>query len=270
MSTDVNISPAGKAFGRQSFVFDEIDAESEIIQQMRQRVYAHTERFLKPNSDILELNAGTGIDACHFAELGHNVLATDISEKMLAQADIKIKERGLEHLVKTSQCSYTELDKLGSDRKFDLIFSDFGGLNCVDDFSKVGRHFGNLLKPGAYVVLVMISPFCLWETSLALKGNFKLAFRRFKNGGAPSKLEGVDFNTYYFWPSDLKKGMGPKFKLSRLEGLGVFAPPPYLEARFANKGSLVKSMFNFDDVVSKWPGLRLMGDHFIATFQYLP
>ena len=270
MSVGVEISAAGKAFGRQSKTFDQIDAESEIIQQMRQRVYAHVGRFLKPNSHILELNAGTGIDACHFAEAGHKVLATDMSEKMLRQAELKINERGLQDLIKTQQCSFTDLDQLEGDKKYDLIFSDFGGLNCVDDFSKVGSHFNKLLKPGGYVTLVMISPFCMWETSLSLKGNFKLAFRRFKKDGSPSHLEGVDFKTYYFRPSDLHKGMGNKFKMQALEGLAMFAPPPYLEPRFKNKKQLLKGLFKVDDIVSKWPGFRLTGDHFVATFQYSP
>lgn len=269
MNVNSEITPAGKAFGKQASSFDTIDAESEIIHQMRMRVYAHTEGFLQPSSSILELNAGTGIDACHFAERGHSVLATDISEKMLAEANLKIEERGLGKLVKTKQCSFTELNRLNTEGKFDHIFSNFGGLNCVDDFAKVGRHFNQLLKPGGYATLVMISPFCIWETSLALKGNFKLAFRRFKRSGTPSHLEGVEFKTYYFWPSDLKKGLGGNFELKDLEGLAIFAPPPYLEGKFKNKSSLNR-LFSLDDRVARWPMFRLAGDHFIATFQYLP
>jgi len=270
LSTHVQISGAEEAFSKQASSFDKIDFESEIIKQMRLRVYAHTDRFLKKCSSILELNAGTGIDGCHFAEQGHSVLATDVSEKMLAQADLKIRSRELSSKVKTLRNSFQELDKLGTEKKYDHIFSDFGGLNCAEDFKEVGKHFRRLLKPGGHVTLVMISPFCLWETSLALKGNFRLAFRRFKKGGTPSLLEGVHFKTYYYWPKHLQRGMGEGFELKALEGLAVLAPPPYLEARFKNRSGLLKQLFAIDDIVSKWPVFSLMGDHFIATFRYNP
>lgn len=268
MSSAAEITSAGKAFSKQSSSFDEIDDASVVIKWMRKLVYHHTEKWLKPESRILELNAGTGIDACHFASLGHTVLATDISADMLHKAQEKVTRKGLLQKIATQQCDYTQLDRLEYDQKFDYLFSDFGGLNCVGDFEKVGRHFRNLIKPGGYVTLVMISPFCFWETLLAFKGNFSLAFRRFKKDGAPSQLEGVDFTTYYFWPSELQKAMGQDFKRVSLEGLAVFSPPPYLEERFS-KG-LLKALFSLDEKVSKWPFLRMAGDHYIATFQYQP
>ena len=268
MSNPAEITAAGKAFGRQSESFDAIDDSSVVIKWMRKKVYQHTERWLKHNSHILELNAGTGIDACYFASRGHRVLATDISTSMLNETQRKVETLNLENKVQTAQCDYTKLNELNVETRFDHIFSDFGGLNCVDDFFKVGRHFKDLLKPGGYVTLVMISPFCMWETALALKGNLKLAFRRFKKGGAQSHLEGIEFKTHYFKPSELKKAMGKGFDLASLEGLAVFSPPPYLELRFS-KG-ILKNLFSIDEKVSHWPIFRNIGDHYIATFQYIP
>lgn len=263
-----NFSPVARAFGRQSATFDAIDAESSIIGWMRQRVYRHTGSFLQPHSQILELNAGTGIDACHFASLGHYVIATDLSADMLRQADIKIESLQLGDKVSTLQCNYTQLNRLGYHKRFDHIFSNFGGLNCIPDFSEVGRHFDKLLRPGGYVSLVMISPFCLWEFLLAFKGNFKLAFRRFSPDGAPSQLEGEIFNTYYFSPAHIQQSLGPDFVLKKVEGLAVAVPPPYLEARFSK--SVLANLQSIDKVISEWPLFRKIGDHYIITLQYLP
>ena len=269
MNSPQHIIPAEEAFGKQAAVFDQINDESVIINWMRKRVYAHVSSLPVPlYGKILELNAGTGIDACHFAEHGFDVLATDVSEKMLEEARRKIEAAGLERLVKTQKCSFTELNRL-SQRGFDLIFSNFGGLNCAEDFSQVGRHFSTLLKPGAVVCLVMISPFCIWESLLAFKGNFGLAFRRFKKS-VPSKVEGVPFTTTYFTPQEISEALGKDFRRISLKSLATFTPPPYLEGKFVNKPGLLKMLNRMDEKTEKWPLLRSAGDHFIITFQYQP
>jgi len=56
-----------RAFSKQSLHYDEEDRTNHILIDMREQVYAHVNNYLKPGSSILELNAGTGIDAVHFA-----------------------------------------------------------------------------------------------------------------------------------------------------------------------------------------------------------
>ncbi len=60
-----------------------------------------------------------------------------------------------------------------------MIFSNFAGLNCTGKLDQVLLSFDPLLKPGGLVTLVLLPPFCVWETALVLKGKFKTAFRRF-------------------------------------------------------------------------------------------
>ena len=263
------MSRAGEAFSRQAKDFDTIDDQSKIIKWMREHVYTHLKGLLPKPSYILELNAGTGIDACHMASLGHRVLATDISAKMLEQAQKKVLDRNLKDKVNLRQCSYTDLQTI-NESGFDLIFSNFGGLNCLDDLSKMTSEVPRLLKPGGQLVLVMITPFCIWETLTALKGNFKLAFRRFKKNGAPSNLEGVDFTTYYYWPREIKQSLGKDFKITNIQGLATFTPPPYFEDHFKRRPALLNRLFRLDAGTSSWPILRLSGDHYIVTIQYHP
>src|SRR5436190_17085943 len=118
------------AFSRQSSTFDSTEEKNQILQWMRDQIHAHCLRHFKPGDSILELNCGTGIDAVFFAEHGMNVHATDISEGMLNELRKKISEKNLEGKITTQKCSFTELNFV-VDKKFDCIFSDFGGLNCV-------------------------------------------------------------------------------------------------------------------------------------------
>lgn len=269
MNEALEINPAEKAFSLQAPVFDSIDKDNDIIKWMRQRVYHHLDEFLKPDSRILELNCGTGIDAIHFASQGHKVVGTDISQAMLDQGEHKVRQLGLEAGISFQRCSYTALDQL-NDGEFDHIFSNFGGLNCSNEIQTVFSSFRKLLKPGGKVTLVMLSPYCIWEFLFAFKLNFKLAFRRLHKDGVMAYVEDEPFKTYYFSGSKIRKLMRNNFELKSFESLGTFVPPPYLDQKFSRFPAILKFLSHLDEGLAKWPLIRSLGDHFIVTFQYQP
>ncbi|MBY0433063.1 MAG: class I SAM-dependent methyltransferase, partial [Cyclobacteriaceae bacterium] len=82
-----------RAFTTQSHHYDEDDRDNIILQQWRSHVYRHVEQYLRPKARILELNAGTGIDAVYFALKGNAVLATDLSDGMVGKISEKIADR---------------------------------------------------------------------------------------------------------------------------------------------------------------------------------
>ena len=53
------------------------------------------ESFLKPNSNILELNAGTGEDAIYFAQKGFDVTALEPNEEYVNKLNLKASQRDL-------------------------------------------------------------------------------------------------------------------------------------------------------------------------------
>src|SRR5712671_4710465 len=122
---------AATAFTKQSGVFDKIYSGNSIIQYKRKRVRDHVEQFIKPNSRILELNAGTGEDAIYFAQRGHYVHATDISQGMQAELSEKVQISRFENRITYELCSFTALKQLHQKGPYDLIFSNFAGLNCT-------------------------------------------------------------------------------------------------------------------------------------------
>src|SRR5688572_27698936 len=119
-----------RAFSKQAEHYDDDDIANPILIAWRQQVYAHADRFLKPNSFILELNAGTGIDAVRFVEHGHRVHATDLSDGMIKKINQKIRVNNLLGNLSCQQCSFESLEQV-QEKKFDYIFSNFGGLNCA-------------------------------------------------------------------------------------------------------------------------------------------
>ncbi len=68
-----NILPKGfsdavsRAFSKQSIHYDATDTANPVLTDLRKQVHDHVAAFMPPRSKILELNAGTGIDAAHFA-----------------------------------------------------------------------------------------------------------------------------------------------------------------------------------------------------------
>lgn len=261
-------NPATIAFNRQAPVFDSIYGLDTIIRYKRTRVREHVQHFLEPQSNILELNAGTGEDAIYFASLGHRVHATDISPAMQAVLTEKVKASGYTHRISSEICSYAELELLTHPQEFDHIFSNFAGLNCTDKLDKVLESFYHLLKPGGTCTLVVLPKFCLWETLLLFRGKFSTAFRRFTGKkGAKAHIEGVHFRCWYYNPGYLRKHLGIEFSMEKLEGLCTIVPPSYMEGFAEKHPRLYKFLVNWENrLKSVWP-FRVCGDYYIVTFR---
>lgn len=258
-----------RAFSRQSHAYDEADAGNVILQDLRQQVYRHVEKFLSPSSHILELNAGTGIDAMHFASQGHRVHATDLSDGMIHQIEIKISRNNLSDKLTCQQISFENLDKV-SKNNFDYVFSNFGGLNCSQDLSRVTRHLPSLLKTGAYVTWVIMPPLCLWELLWILRGDGRKAFRRLKKDGTLAHIEGESFRTYYHSLKSLHLAFGNSFRLVESEGLAALSPPPHRQDFPSKHPRLYKWQRTADRFFRKTFPFNRCADHIIVTFQYDP
>jgi ubiquinone/menaquinone biosynthesis C-methylase UbiE len=259
---------AAEAFNKQSAVFDKIYGENIIVAYKRRRVRDHVLKYLPPQSKILELNAGTGDDAIFFAQLGHSVHATDIAEHMQAQLRSKVRQHSLSDLISTELCSFTALDSLQRRGPYDLIFSNFAGLNCTPDLSKVLQSLNPLLKPGGVATMVIMPRLCAWEMMLALKGNFKTAFRRLKNkNGTPAHIEGIHFLCWYYHPEFLIHELKGKLDLIDLEGLCTLVPPSYFEKFPYKHPRLFKWLQKWEGrLKNTWPW-KYTGDYYIISFR---
>jgi len=259
---------AKKAFDTQAPLFDDLYSSNPIIQYKRARVRDVALKALKPGARILELNAGTGEDAIFFTQNGFFVHATDISEGMQNILKSKVKDSGLERLVTTEICSFTELQALKNKGPYDMIFSNFAGLNCTDRLDKVLLLFSDLLTPNGIIVLTILPPFCLWEMMVALKGDFKTAFRRFfASKGAAAKIEDVNFKCWYYKPSFVIGTLKRDFSLLTHEGLCAIVPPSYMEKFPFKYPTIYKKLTELEDRFrSSWPWKNI-GDYYVISFR---
>ncbi len=266
--SNMNESLAAAAFSTQSKRFDNLYSGNKIIEYKRKRVRAHLKKLIQSDDFILELNSGTGEDAIWMANQNCKVHATDIAIGMLEIIQQKIKSKGLENLITHEICSFTALENLQQNGPFDLIFSNFAGLNCTGDLNKVLGSFSGLLKSKGIVTLVILPQFCLWEFLLIFKGKFKTAGRRFfSKKGRNARVEGHHFKCWYYNPSYVIRHLKKDFKLLSIEGLCTLVPPSYIEY-FAEKHPRAYEFLKAKENKwkEKWPWNHV-GDYYIISLQ---
>ena len=268
VSANINERLAEAAFSSQSVIFDEIYSGNTIVNYKRERVRAHVLQYLKPGSSILELNSGTGDDALFFARQGHKVHATDISEGMQQQLKQKVMQAGMEGTVTNELCSFTKLSELKNKGPYDLVFSNFAGLNCTDELGAVLASFDVLLNPGGIATLVILPKFCLWEALLMFKGKFRTATRRFfSRNGTPAHIEGTHFKCWYYNPSYIVKHLKGKFELLAIEGLCTLVPPSYIEGFAEKHPKAYRFLRENEDRLKSHQPWKYIGDYYTISLR---
>jgi ubiquinone/menaquinone biosynthesis C-methylase UbiE len=256
---------AGKAFSKQAPVFDKLNDENKLSVYLRTLYYKEVLSHLKPNSSILELNGGTGIDAIFFAEQGHRILVTDVSEGMIGQLNLKLKTKSLNDNVRTLCCSYHNIHTI-KDEKFDHIVSNFGGLNCTDDLEDVLKKLPSLLNSHGKITLVVMPKVSPWEILMAFKGNFSTAFRRFRKA-TPANIEGINFLCYYYNPGYITGRMKKEFRVLSLKGIYITVPPEFYRNFIERYPKLFNVLSKIDSVICGFFPFNRLCDHYMITLQ---
>lgn len=254
---------AAEAFSRQSVTFDATDAANPLIGWMRERVRTQALRHMRAGEHLLELNAGTGIDSAYFAARGLHVLATDVAPGMIEQQ--RSKQQHAVARWETMECSFLELDRL-PDRSFHHVFSNFGGLNCTRQLDVVLNGVGRVLQPGGTCTLVIMPHFSPWEFATLLKGDLRLASRRFRTT-APARLEGVTFPCHYHSAGRVRRLLGAGYVVVEQRALSLLVPPPHLSSFPDRWPALFSMLSRMEDRVASLPILRNWGDHFAITLR---
>jgi len=258
-----------EAFSRTAEKYDSFSEDHPHLARMRGKVYAHIARFLPTNSRILELNAGTGTDAVHLAQMGYSVHATDIAPGMLGRLWEKVERLHLGERVTIQECSFTNLAEIQG-APFDAVFSDLGGLNCVRDLTPVIRDLQKVLRPGGLVTWVLMPPVCLWELGLLFSGQMHTALRRLSRNGTRAHLEGLYFNVYYFSPRQVIKWFGESYEFLALEGLSVITPTAESKNFARRFPRFYRILSSIDDWLSTRPPWWGWGDFYILSLRYNP
>jgi ubiquinone/menaquinone biosynthesis C-methylase UbiE len=245
--------------------YDATFTNTEIGKLQRARVWNYLSSIFNNNTlDILELNCGTGEDAIWFAKNGHKVWATDISEKMIGVAHLKVEQLALSHKIIFKRLDINEIEKAAFSNRFDLIFSNFGGLNCVTDYQlkTLSNKLMNLLNPNGRFVAVVMPDFCLTESVYFLsKFKFKEILRR-------KMIQQVRINdavvkTYYYSPKMFYRYFKNEFILNKVFGIGLTIPPSYLNSFFTKKVKILKFLNGTENFIGNNLVAASIADHYL-------
>jgi SAM-dependent methyltransferase len=155
---------SGIPFDATAETYDDTFTNSLIGNAQRQVVWDELDRVFHAGDRVLELNCGTGVDALHLGDRGVHVLACDVAPRMIGVASRRLSKLDTRVEFRTLATEkILEIRDSVSSAQFDGAFSNFAGLNCVEDLSAVARDLAQLLKPHAQIVLCLFGPFCAWE-----------------------------------------------------------------------------------------------------------
>lgn len=215
----------------------------------RERVYFFLKDVLFPAASILEINCGTGEDALWFARHDYHVIATDLSGTMIEKALEKKADTELKSNPTFQKLGFHELSHAFQPGSFDFVFSNFGGLNCIDhiELKKMSQDFFELLKPGGKLIGVIMGHECLWEKLYFLsKGDFKKMNRRSTKNPLEARVGSSLQKTFYYSPREFQSYFVNTFSAEIIKPVGIALPPSYLEKYFIRKRGGLKWLNRFE------------------------
>lgn len=259
------------AFDAIAAEYDESFSDSLIGWEQRQLSRHWLKKILTSEKklEILEINCGTGDDALWLGSLGHTVIATDQSTAMIEKAEKKLSLTDQRN-VRFISCSFENLGNQFGRQQFDLIFSNFSGLNCVspNKMTDLSKELFSLLKKNGHLAVVVFGKYSWWETFFfLLKAQPGKAFRRWRNRDIAAMLaENVYQPVYYYSIRHLKKILS-SLRLVEKRPVGLFIPPTYLEAAMKKRPNLFQSLTKLEKNMNGLSASSSFADHVYLLFK---
>ncbi|MHB1435272.1 MAG: methyltransferase domain-containing protein [Thermoplasmata archaeon] len=272
-----DVDPEGKYYGWLESEFDLIafDYDRHILgnrmnRLLRDRSLAQLHRIFEGRSPILEIGCGSGMETLELLKAGHEVVAIDISARMLEVVRRKARAVGAEDRLRVHRLRARDLAALVAEygsAAFQGGFSTYGALNCEPDLAPVAAALGRLLSEGAPFLAGVYNRWCAFEIlAYALTGRIGRATGRWHD---PVRVGSSRFcvDVVAFSAPQMRKLFADDFRLERTEGLPVLLPPSDL-ARYAE---MFSTRFRRLERIDRWVGThspgRWLGDHLLLTFR---
>lgn len=218
------------------------------------------------NLKILEINCGTGVDALYLAQKGHQVLATDISPKMIKIAQSKKTKQNLQNLT-FDVLDINHLERI--EDSFDLVFSNFGGLNCLSpqQLTMLTTKVAQLLTPKGLFVAVIMSRKCCWERMYYFAKRNKLQQqRRMQIEPLEINVNGTMVTTWFYSPKEFQELFDKSFQFVMVKPIGIGYPPSYLNSLVEKRTLLKGAVLILEELFGNVSFLANYSDHFLITF----
>lgn len=231
----------------------------------RNRVYSFLEKidFFKEKKSVFEINCGTGYDAEEFYQKGHHVIATDGSSKM-----IEVCKQARNKEIEFFQLSFQEIGNEQKLAESEFLFSNFGGLNCLNkkDLNEFVKAVSDKQKSKDQLAWVVIPKHCFWESVyLFVKGKWSQIGRRNTNEAVFVEVDGEQVPTYYHSPQEVKEMLEKDYHIQLIKPIAFFLPPSYLEPFFSKNKRFLHFLNIFEKLFGNWSPLAKWSDHYMIV-----
>ena len=252
------------AFDSVAEIFD-ATYENDITRRLRASLYKTITSLVRPGESILDISCGTGIDAIELAQRGFRVTASDVAPKMVERAQAKTSTLGLQNIT-FHVGSMERLDKIPN-APFDLVFTNFGALNCLCNLREAARSVAAVTRPGGYFLATVMPRLCLWELGAGLgRMNPSFAFRRFRSNVMATGFQGT-FTVHYHSLSSFRSAFNEWFTDAGARGWCVVAPPPHAMGFASKFPRITRILTVLDETLGGLPLIRGVGDHYLCALR---
>jgi SAM-dependent methyltransferase len=261
-----------RAFDILAPSYDDSFTDTPIARYLRQQVRKRLDLHFREGDHVLELGCGTGEDALYLAEKGVRVTATDASEGMLAVARAKTAGNPLVSVERLDlRQTGVSNQQLSFSGQFDGAFSNFGPLNCLNDWLPLAKALARRVKPGGVVALAVMSPLCLWELGWhGVHLDFKTATRRWRrNTTFQPEANAEAMPICYPTIRRLSSDFALRFRRIHLESIGLFLPPSDVFGVVEKRPRLMKLLMKLEEQFAQVSQLALFADHYWIEFERL-
>ena len=243
--------------------YEQVFTGTFVGKMWRDSVWRELDSGFKSGSRVLELNCGTGLDAIHLAQRGVSVLACDISSRMIELARKGALATDVSELLDFRVLATEHLATLETEGMFDGAFSNFSGLNCVQDLAAVRRNLARLLKPGSPVFICMLGNRAvvgkLWRLA---RGDWKEMLRLSDGNSRQGAIK-----VYHPSRKQIVELFAPEFKLRKWKGIGIAVPPSYMDHWAIRFPGFTRRLNLVDQLIGDFPPFRALGNCLLFQFE---
>ena len=248
------------AFDTLAPTYDDDFTQTVIGRHLRARVYWRLRHLFKPDDHVLELGCGTGEDALWLARRGIHITATDVSPAMLAITRQKLAHQPY---ARVKPLNINDLPDDAFDRAYDGVLSNFGGVNCARDLSKLAEWLADRVKRRRVVAFALMSPHCLWEFLWhGAHFDFDTATRRWRGTTFQADETQAPLPIIYPTIDQLKHAFAPYFMVKYVMPLGVLLPPSDVYKGIEKRPRVLKTLIALDKQVQRFSFLAEYADHY--------
>ena len=140
--------------------------------------------FIHEGTTLLHLQCHFGLDTLSWARLGADVVGLDFSDEAVALARRLAGQAGLSARAEFVSSDLYEADAHLGDRRFDVVFVNWGAIEWLPDLERWAAIVARHLKPGGTFYMAEIHPFARSLDDTAPKGVLRIGYRYFP---APDK-----------------------------------------------------------------------------------